>query len=101
MLAGEVEGIYQPPSALSQTEKLHSPNITQVIKSRIWTGHVAHTEDRRGAYRVLVGKPEKNRSPGRPMRRWQNNIKMDQTHNTQPTNALLYSQILCITISVS
>jgi hypothetical protein len=31
-----------------------------VIKSRRlrWTGHVAHTKERRGAYRVLVGKPE-------------------------------------------
>ena len=29
------------------------------------------------AYRVLVGKPEGNRSLGRPIRRWENNIKMD------------------------
>jgi hypothetical protein len=36
----------------------HSPNIIRVIKSRRmrWAGHVAHVGDRRGAYRVLVGK---------------------------------------------
>jgi hypothetical protein len=33
--------------------------------------------DRRGAYRVLVGKPEGRRLLGRPRRRWENNIKMD------------------------
>jgi hypothetical protein len=33
--------------------------------------------ERRGAYRVLVGKPEGRRPLGRPRRRWENNIKMD------------------------
>ena len=28
-------------------------------------------------YRVLVGKPEGKRPPGRPRRRWEDNIKMD------------------------
>ena len=32
---------------------------------------------RRGAYRVLVGKPEGKRPPGKPRRRWKDNIKMD------------------------
>ena len=31
----------------------------------------------RGAYRVLVGKPEGSRPLGRPRRRWKDNIKMD------------------------
>jgi len=31
----------------------------------------------RGVYRVLVGKPEGRRPPGRPRRRWENNIRMD------------------------
>jgi hypothetical protein len=32
---------------------------------------------RRGVYRVLVGKPEGKRPAGRPRRRWEDNIKMD------------------------
>jgi hypothetical protein len=31
----------------------------------------------RGAYRILVGRPEGRRPLGRAMRRWQNNIKTD------------------------
>jgi hypothetical protein len=31
----------------------------------------------RGAYRVLVGRPEVKRPLGRPRRRWEDNIKMD------------------------
>jgi hypothetical protein len=31
----------------------------------------------RNAYRILVGKPEGQRSLGRPRRRWVDNIKMD------------------------
>jgi hypothetical protein len=34
-------------------------------------------EERRGAYRGLVGKPEERRPLGRPRRRWEDNIKMD------------------------
>jgi hypothetical protein len=33
--------------------------------------------ERRGAYRVLVGKSEGTRPLGRPRRRWDYNIKMD------------------------
>jgi hypothetical protein len=33
--------------------------------------------DRRGVYRVLVGKSEGKRPLGRPSRRWEDNIKMD------------------------
>jgi len=53
-----------------------SPNIIWVIKSRSmrWTGHVARMEERRGVYRVLVGKPEGKRLLGRPRRRWEGNI---------------------------
>jgi hypothetical protein len=32
--------------------------------------------ERRGVYRVLVGKPEGKKPLGRPMRRWEYNIKM-------------------------
>jgi hypothetical protein len=31
----------------------------------------------RGAYRVLVGRPEGRRPLGRPRRRWDDNIKID------------------------
>jgi hypothetical protein len=34
---------------------------------------------KRGAYRILVGKPEGKRALGRPKRRWVDNIKMDLT----------------------
>jgi hypothetical protein len=33
--------------------------------------------DRRGAYRVLMGRPEGKRLRGRPRRKWEDNIKMD------------------------
>ena len=48
-----------------------SPLIIRVIKSRImrWTWHVARMGERRGAYRVLVGKYERKRPLGRPSRR--------------------------------
>ena len=32
--------------------------------------------ERRGVYRVLVGRPEGERPLGRPRRRWEDNIKM-------------------------
>ena len=57
-----------------------SPNIVRVRKSRImrWAGHVARMGERRGVYRVLVGKPEGKRPLGRPRRRWEdNNNEMD------------------------
>jgi hypothetical protein len=33
--------------------------------------------EKRGAYRILVGKPEEKRPLGIPRRRWEDNIKMD------------------------
>ena len=33
--------------------------------------------ERRGVYKVLVGKPEGKRPLGRPRRRWEDNIKMN------------------------
>jgi len=56
-----------------------SPNIVWVIKSRImgWAGRVARMGERRGVYRVLVGKHESERPLGRPKYRWEDNVKMD------------------------
>jgi hypothetical protein len=56
-----------------------SPNIIRVIKSRRmrWVGHVAGMGEKRGAYRILVGRPEGRRPIGRARRRWEDNIKMD------------------------
>ena len=42
-----------------------------------WAEHVALLGERRGLYRVLVGKPERKRKFGRPKRRWKDNILMD------------------------
>jgi hypothetical protein len=33
--------------------------------------------EKRGAYRILVGRPERRRAIGKPRRRWEDNIKMD------------------------
>ena len=56
-----------------------SLNVVWVIKSRRmrWVGHVVCVGERRGMYRVLVGKPEGKRPLGRPRCRWEDNIKMD------------------------
>jgi hypothetical protein len=50
-----------------------------VIKARRmrWAGHVASMGEVRFAYNILVGRPEGRRPLGRPMCRWEDNIKMD------------------------
>jgi hypothetical protein len=64
-------------------DELHSlyssPNIVRVIKSRRmrWEGHVACMGEGRGVYRVLVRRPEGKRPLGRPIRRWEDNVKPD------------------------
>jgi hypothetical protein len=56
-----------------------SSTIIRVIKSRRlrWAGHVACMGKGRGAYRILVGRPEGWRPLGRPRRRCDDNIKMN------------------------
>jgi hypothetical protein len=65
------------------TEELNDlyskPDIVRVIKSsRIkWAAHIARMGERRGVYRVLVGKPEGKGPLGRLRLRWEDNTKMD------------------------
>ena len=55
-----------------------NPTLTSTYTQQMrWAGNVARMGDRRGVYRVLVGKPEGKRSLGRPRRGWEDNIKMD------------------------
>ena len=64
----------------SKLNDLHSsPNIIRVTKSRIMrrARHVVLWGERRGIYRVLVGKLEGKRQSRKPRRRWEYNIKMD------------------------
>jgi hypothetical protein len=64
-------------------EEIHnlysSPNIIRIIKSRrmMWAGQVGRMGEKRNVYRLLEGKPEGKRLPGRPRCRWIDNIKMD------------------------
>ena len=84
-----LRGIFVPKrdEVTGEWRKLHneevndlycSPKMVRVIKSRRmrWVGHVARMGERRGVYRVLVGKSEGKRPLGRPRRRWRDNIKM-------------------------
>jgi hypothetical protein len=58
-------------------EELHglysSPSIVRVIKARMvrWAGRMARMGEVRGAYNILVGRPEGRRPLGRPRRRWE------------------------------
>jgi hypothetical protein len=54
-----------------------SPNIGYQIKKNEVGGHVAGMWEERGAYRILVLRPEGRRPLGRPRHRWEDNIKMD------------------------
>jgi hypothetical protein len=64
-------------------EELHglysSPSIVRVIEARRmrWAGHVARIGEVKGAYNILVGRPEGRRPLGRTRRSWEYRIKMD------------------------
>jgi hypothetical protein len=55
-----------------------SPNFIRVLIYRRmrWAGHVARLGEERGAWRVLVRRPDGKRPLGRPGNRWEGNIKM-------------------------
>jgi hypothetical protein len=67
----------------SYKQELHglysSPSIVRVIKARRmrWVGNVVRMGEVRGAYNILVGRPEGRRPLGRPRHRREDNIKMD------------------------
>ena len=74
---------------IGERRKLHNEELSDlypllkivgVLKSRRMrcAGHVARMGEGRGVHMVLVGKPEGKRPLGRPIRRWEDNIKMDQ-----------------------
>jgi hypothetical protein len=56
-----------------------SPSIIRMIKSKRmrWAGHVARMEEKRNAYRLLVGKPQGKRPLERLRWSWVDNVKMD------------------------
>jgi hypothetical protein len=62
-------------------EELHnlysSPSIIGMNKSTRmrWVGHAARMGKKRSAYRMLVGKPEGKRPPGRARGKWVDNIR--------------------------
>ena len=74
-ISGECRKLYNE----DLNELYSSHNIFRVTKSirMRWVGNVTCLGDRRGVYRVLVGKPEGKRPLGRPHHRWEDNIKMD------------------------
>jgi len=65
----------------THNEKLHdmyfSPDIMSIFSRRMrWAGYVARMGDRRGAYIVLVERPEEQISLGRGKRRLEDNTKV-------------------------
>jgi len=49
--------------------------------------------ERRGAYRILVGKPEGKRSFGRPRRRWDDNILIFRKWDGEAWTGLIWLRI--------
>jgi hypothetical protein len=75
----EVTGEWRKLHKEELNDMYSSPNIIWVIKlGRMrWAEHVVHMGQRRGIYRVLVGKPERKRPLGGPRQRWEYFMKMD------------------------
>jgi hypothetical protein len=63
-------------------EELHNlcspPNIIRMIRiTRMrWAGHVAPMREKRNAYRILVGNPERERELGRSRCMWEDILKV-------------------------
>jgi hypothetical protein len=69
-----------------------SPNFIWVIKSRRmrWAGHVVHIGEKRGVYRVLVGKPKGKRPLGRPRHRVADTFECGK----EPSGSIKWRQFL-------
>jgi hypothetical protein len=52
-------------------------SLGQQIKKNEMGRACSRYGDRRGAHRILLGRPEGRRPLGRPRHRWEDNIKMD------------------------
>jgi hypothetical protein len=76
---GEVKGGRRKLHNEELRDLYFSPSIIILMKSRRmrWAGHVARMEEKRNAYRLLVGKPDRKRPLGRQRRRWVDSIRMD------------------------
>jgi hypothetical protein len=63
----DLKGLWRRLYNEELNDPYYSPVIIRVIKSKgmRWVGYVARVRDRRGAYRVLVGRPEVKRPLGR------------------------------------
>jgi hypothetical protein len=72
----EVTGEWRKLHNVELRDLYSLPSIIRIIKSRRMrrAGHVARKGERRNAYRLLVGKPDRKRPLGRPGRRWVDNI---------------------------
>jgi hypothetical protein len=55
-------------------EELHVLYCSPIMR---WVGHVACMGDRRGAYQILVGRPEGNKPLGKLRHKWKDNIRLD------------------------
>jgi hypothetical protein len=68
---GEATGDWRRLHNEELNDLYSSPNIIRVIKSRRmrWAGRVVRMGEKRGSYRILVGRPEGRRPLERPRRR--------------------------------
>jgi hypothetical protein len=79
----EIIGQQRKPHNEELNDLYFSLNTVWMIKSRRMkrVRHVARTGERRGVYRVLVGKPEEKSPLGRPRLRWEDNNKIFRKWN--------------------
>ena len=74
----------------------HSPNKVRVMKHRRlrWADHVARMEEGRSSFKILTGTPSGKRRLGRPRRRWEDDIRMDDLHWIKKSSATMYTRYI-------